>query len=88
MGKRRNTACDKEKYVDCSFDIGSVERLWSITKHDMTSSRRKITPQLLEALLFQRENERFWDEQLVSKAMNSVRSERVRTKFQAHEEPE
>ena len=90
INKRRKVSeSNKTKYIDCSFILGSVaavERLWSIAKYVCTSNRRRMTPLLLESLLFLRENERFCDAQLVSIAVHSARNERVKAQIAAHNE--
>ena len=68
-GKKRkadqmNNACDND---DNCFDhiIGSaaeVERLWSIARYILTTSRTKMAPIVFEAILFLRMNRALWDE--------------------------
>ena len=59
-----NNACDND---DNCFDhiIGSaaeVERLWSIARYFLTTSRTKMAPIVFEAILFLRMNRALWDE--------------------------
>jgi hypothetical protein len=63
-------------YVNCNFIYGStaeVERLWSVSSYILTKQRRRMTPQLFEAILFLRYNERFWNLGLVVEAMKEDR---------------
>ena len=87
MATKCRVCTKKENHINCNFIVGSVakvERLWSIGKLVCTSSRRRMTPQLFEALLFLRENERFWNERLVAEAIGCAKSKRVRDKLDAH----
>lgn len=64
-----------DEYVDCSFILGSVavvERLWSLSGHILTPERSRMLPINLEALLFLKENKRYWDVHLVQKALDLV----------------
>jgi hypothetical protein len=50
-------------YVNCDFIYGSsaeVERLWSVAKYILTDQRKRLTPQMFEALLFLKQNKEFW----------------------------
>jgi hypothetical protein len=65
-------------YVNTNFIFGStaeVKRLWSISSYILTKQRQRMTPQLFEAILFLRYNERFWDLSLVADAMKEDRLE-------------
>lgn len=67
--------------MPCNFILGSVaevERLWSSAKHLLGEKRHAMTPLLLEALLFLRFNECFWDEKLVAQAISHSRAERAK----------
>ena len=44
-----------------------------------------MAPMMLEALLFLRFNERFWDEQLVTKAISHARTERAKKRMNEFE---
>ena len=66
-------------YHDLSFLFASaaeVERLWSKALYIFVQQRRKMHPQLLEALLFLKENRRFWDKAMVMEAMNTLKDSR------------
>lgn len=72
LAKRRKLSERDESYNDCQFILGSaahVERLWSVSKYVLTEHRMSMTPQLFEAIVFLRENERFWDMQLVAESI-------------------
>ena len=80
MAKRRKVGLFTDNYGNCLFILGSVarvERLWSIANYTLTTSRRRMTPQLLEAILFLRENQRFWDPALVAVAVGAAGSARA-----------
>jgi hypothetical protein len=64
---------------DC-FDhvIGSaaeVERLWSIARYILTTSRTRLEPILFEALLFLRANCVLWDERTVQAAIHAAQKD-------------
>ena len=91
MAKKRRVCRQEAEYVDTNFILGSaahVERLWSIAKNVSTCARRRMTPQLLEGLLFLKENERFWDINLVSEAIATAKTELIKDKLATHEELE
>ena len=83
-----NNACDND---DNCFDhiIGSaaeVERLWSIARYILTTSRTKMAPIVFEAILF------LWDEWTVMEALVAVRAdqkdERLKKKLELANEQE
>ena len=85
-GKRTSNEISPAGYDDC-FDhvIGSaaeVERLWSIARYILTTTRSRMTPMMFEALLFLRANRELWDETTVQKAMNAVRREQKDERLQ------
>ena len=64
--KKRKTEVTRNQYTNCDFILGSVaevERLWSISKYVFRENRRSLTPQLFEAVMFLKVNQRFWDAQ-------------------------
>jgi len=78
--KKRRKIEQTEKYMNCSFILGSVaevERLWSISKHILRDNRKSMTPLVFESLSFLKINSSFWDQGLVSEAMKATRSRRV-----------
>lgn len=65
------------RYINCDFVFGScaeVERLWSIAGYILTDNRKHMAPQLFEALIFLRMNERLWDDEMVLKAVHAAKS--------------
>eukprot|EP00171_Calliarthron_tuberculosum_P023317 IDg23317t1 len=88
FAKKRKMENTGDEYVNCDFILGSiaeVERLWSVSKHILCVQRRGMTPQMFEALLFLKFNERLWDDQLVAQAFGESRSERVKARLEAHQ---
>ena len=64
-------------YHDCSFIFCSsaeVERLWSKALYIYSQERRRMTPLLFEAILYLKENRRFWDEATVVEAMENMKT--------------
>ncbi len=89
IAKRRKNNGDDNTYINCDFISGSVatvERLWSSANYVLASHPRRMTPQVLEAILFLRENERFWDAKLVAEAIGAARSERTNSRLKTHQE--
>ncbi len=79
LAKRRKFGHVTESYINCKFILGSVaevERLFSMPKYVMAESRRSRNPQLFEAIMYPKFNERFGDARLVSDAVNGARSAR------------
>ncbi len=57
-----------EKFMDCSFVLGSiaeVERCWSAARVKMQETRKRISPALMETLLFLKTNSSNWNQALV-----------------------
>jgi hypothetical protein len=50
-----------------------VERLWSVAKYILTDHRKRLTPQLFEALLFLKQNKDFWG---LTEVVEAIRMER------------
>ena len=70
--------------MPCGFVLGSVaevERVWSMAKHLLGDLRHSMSPIILEALLFLRFNERFWDAELVAKAVSHCRLDRAKQRI-------
>lgn len=96
-GKRK---CDQISLGNGSDDcmdhvIGcaaEVERLWSIGRYILTTTRTRMHPILFEAILFLRANRALWDENTVKIAMDRVRadqkSERLAKKLKDADEEE
>ena len=77
--KQREAMSIEEEYMDADFILAStaiVERLWSLAGHILTDTRKQMTPIVFESLIFLKLNERFWDQELVSKAVSMARTER------------
>ena len=77
--KKRRVAKAADKYMPCGFILGSaaaVERIWSVAKRVIGAGNSSMSPELVEALLFLRYNERFWDVHAVSEAYHGTKSER------------
>ncbi len=62
----------------------TIKRLFSIASYVTTSSRPWTTSKLLEAILLLRENDRFWDGNLVADAVIHVDSRRPKAEIAAH----
>lgn len=59
LSKKRKKGCPESRYIDFRFVLGSTaesERLLSVGELLFVPGRRDISPQLLEALLFLKEN--------------------------------
>ena len=69
-----------------------VERLWSIARYILTTSRTKMAPIIFEAILFLRMNHALWDEKTVMEALAAVRAdqkdESLKKKLQMADEQE
>ena len=62
-------------YKNVDYIVGSaaeVERLWSTVKHILTSERTRLTPILLEALVYLKVNSDYWGIEEVVKANENV----------------
>ncbi len=61
IAKKRKKNREGSAYIGCNFILGSVaevERVWSIAKYVLSEQRRGMTPQMFEAIMFLRYNER------------------------------
>ena len=79
-GKRKSGEISEVSNNDDCFDhvIGSaaeVERLWSIERYILTTTRSTLEPILFEALLFLRANGTLWNIRTVQKALLAVRDD-------------
>jgi len=87
--KKSKLNSNEDPYINCDFILGSaaeVERLWSTCKYILCENRRRLTPQLFEALVFLKVNGRFWDAKMVSQATYNARNDRASLRFEAHVE--
>jgi hypothetical protein len=67
------------EYYNADFILASaaeVERLWSMAKYILVDQRKGMTPQMFEALLFLKVNERFWNQSLVIDALHHAKTAR------------
>ena len=73
--KRQKLKTKIPTYVDTRFLIPTtnhVERLFSMGKRVFSSKRRSLLPRTLEALVFLKQNCKFWDVNLVSALVNET----------------
>ena len=76
---------DSNPYIDCSFILATaviVERLWSVAGRLLSATRRSMTPEIFEAILFLHINRDFWDDELVYKAIALAKEARVKIRSQ------
>lgn len=72
LKKRRKRAEIAEDSLNCDFILGSVAEvdcLWRVAKYVISENRRRMKPQLLEAVVLLMMNGRLWDAELVTDAM-------------------
>jgi hypothetical protein len=65
--------------------IGSaaeVERFWSEARYIMTTSRSRMAPIFLEAILFLRYNHYLWDEKTVQEALLAVKGDQKMDRYE------
>jgi hypothetical protein len=87
-GKRkdRDESVAEDEYMNADFILCSsaeVERLFSIGKYMLTDSRKNMAPIVFESLMYLRVNRRFWDQNLVIKAMAMAKVARAETRKKA-----
>ncbi len=70
---------------DLLRSVAEVQRVFSIAKYVFPVNRRSMSPQLFEVLVFFKLDERFWDANLVSKAISCTRSERTKAWMRGHD---
>ncbi len=88
LAKRRKVEHGTESYINCDFilrSVAEIERLFSMAKYVMAENIRSLTPHLFEAIMFLKFNERFWDAQLASEAVNGAHLARVEARIKVHE---
>ena len=88
LRRRKRQRENPSGYRNCDFILGSaaeVERLWSIATNVLTDERKKMSPLMLEAVLFLRVNCRLWDVQTVKQALHMSRNERIDRKIEEDE---
>lgn len=72
LAKSRKIGPSRPEYINCDFILEyftEVERIFNLVKYILIDNRNFMTPQLFEALLFLKVNERFWNDSLVSDAI-------------------
>ena len=77
LKKRQKVLESESEYIDSRFVLGSsaeCERLFSMARYVFCENCRSISPLVLESILFLKLNERFWDIELVSHAINTGRT--------------
>ena len=77
LAKKRKVESCASIHVDTRFILGSaaeIERLFSTAKLVLSQNRRSMTPQLFEALMFLKYNDRFWNVHLVADAVLQTRT--------------
>ncbi len=65
-------------YVNCDYILGSVaevERLWSLARNVLPYNRGRTQPLRVEALLFLKVNDRFWNQVTVEEALRQVQDD-------------
>ena len=70
--KKRRTEGNDCGYINVDFILGStaeIERIWSIAKYLLSDNRKKIEPEVFEALLFLKANHAYWDINNIQTAM-------------------
>ena len=80
LKKQQKVLESGSEYIDSRFVLGSsaeCERIFSIDRYVFCENRRSISPPVLESILFLKLNERFWDIELVSQAINAGRTRRT-----------
>ena len=88
LRRRKRQRENPSGYRNCDFILGSaaeVERLWSIATNVLTDERKKMSPLMLEAVLFLRVNCRLWDVQTVKQALHMSQNERIDRKIEEDE---
>lgn len=66
--------------------MADVEILWSVAKNIVIDNRNSMTRVLLEALLFLKVNNGYWNLQTVCKAMEKARCDKVKARVQEDNE--
>lgn len=88
LAKRRKVNQESGDYVNLDFILGAVaevERVFIMAKYVMKENRRIMTPQLFEAIIFLKCNERFWDADLVSDIIHQALVDSSSARVKAHD---
>jgi hypothetical protein len=80
LAKRQKTeeTSSNDGYANANFILGScaeIERVWSSAERILQKTRYSLTPIYFESILFLKYNRKFWDMELVSKAIRCVQAE-------------
>jgi hypothetical protein len=79
LAKRQKTAASvTDGYANADFVLGScaeIERVWSSAERILRKTRYSLTPIYFETILLLKYNRKFWDMELVSKAIRCVQVE-------------
>lgn len=89
--KRRKIETKGRKYIDTRFILGSVaivKRLWSKANISIRNHRKSASPLLIEAILFLKINQKYWDLSDVCKSMARNRSDRVKQRMTEEQQME
>ncbi len=65
-----------DPYINTGLILGSsatIERMFSIARSICLEDRQSETPFLLDSLVFLKVNRKYWDLQIVMKAMNNLK---------------
>lgn len=84
----RKTGPQSHIYINCDFIVWSVaeiERLISMSNYVPAYNRKSMTPQLFEAILFLKLNERFWNSNAVSESIYRAHSRNSMYWIESHE---
>ena len=92
LKRKINNTKDEDLYIDCRFIFGSAaraERLFSHCKYIKTETRKRLTPQLFEAVIILKSNRELWEnsQQLISRAISMSKTENSRA-YKRKEEDE
>ena len=77
------------QYMNVDFILGScamVEWLWSLANYIMVDERKAMSPIMLEAVLFLKVNNRFWDIHVVRQAMRAVQNRQTCERYGREDE--
>jgi len=74
--KKKRKVQATSQYINLDFILGStalIERLFSTAGHISSDDRQRLTPYLLEPILFLKVNRSYWDLNTKVAAMSSLR---------------
>lgn len=82
--RKRKRENGENKYMNTNFILGSVaevERMWSTAKNILSDKRMRMSPVLLEAILFLKLNAGYWSQDDVCEAMAASVSDQVHSRL-------